>query len=202
MAASNLTDKKEEIEALVALIKKGDHDAFAALYDIFIDQIFRYVYYRVRQEDAEDIVETAFLKVWENIGKYNKQKNKSFSAWIFRITHNLVVDYYRASKDREFDELKIDIPTYEREHSPIKNTTRSLDNEILRSAISKLKKNYRDVIIYKFVNELDNAEIADIMSKSEGSLRILQFRALKSLKQIMRDMGMNHADFDVTKKEK
>ena len=199
MSGSELSDKKEEIEALVELVKKGDHDSFARLYDIFIDQIYRYVYYRVRQEDAEDLVETVFLKVWEKINKYSNQKNKSFSAWIFRITHNLVVDYYRASKDREFDELKIDIPAYEREHSPIKNTTRALDNEILKKAISKLKKNHQDIIIYKFINELDNSEIATIMKKSEGSLRILQFRALKSLREVMKEMGMSNADFDVTK---
>jgi len=189
---SDLSDKKEEINALVELVQKGDHDAFASIYDIFIDHIYRYVYYRVRQEDAEDLVETVFLKVWENIGKYSNQKNKSFSAWIFRITHNLVVDYYRAAKDRDFDELKIDIAASEREHSPIKNAEKALDNEALKSAILKLKKNYQDVIVYKFVNELDNSEIAAILNRSEGSLRILQFRALKALKEILKDMSVNY----------
>ena len=189
---SDLSDKKEEINVLVDLVQKGDHDAFASIYDIFIDHIYRYVYYRVRQEDAEDLVETVFLKVWENIEKYSNQKNKSFSAWIFRITHNLVVDYYRAAKDRDFDELKVDIAASERDHSPIKNTEKVLDNEVLRSAILKLKKNYQDVIVYKFVNELDNSEIAAILNRSEGSLRILQFRALKALKEILKDRGVNY----------
>lgn len=177
-----------EIEELVFKAQDGDQQSFAELYDIFVDPIYRYVYYRVNSADAEDLVETVFLKVWENLRQYRQQKNKSFSAWIFRITHNLVVDYYR--KDKSSEELSINIPDQNRQHNPIKVTQDSMNKEVLGKAIKKLKPAYQEVIIYKFINELSNSEIAEILKKTEGSLRILQHRALKALKVELKDMGV------------
>ena len=191
--AIKLKDRKDEINLLVEKVKEGDHDAFSDLYDIFIDQIYRYVYYRVNSSDVEDLVATLFVKIWENIQKFNPKKG-AFSSWIFRITHNLVVDYYRKAKDNNFDELKIDIASKERTHSPLKATERVIDNEVLFQALKKLKKNYQEIIIHKFINELSNKEISEILGKSEGSLRILQHRALKALREVM---NVIDADFNV-----
>ncbi len=190
-STSNLNIRGEEVEKLVELVQGGDHEAFSRLYDIFIDPIYRYIYYRVNSSDAEDLVETVFLKVWENIRQY-KSKKKSFSAWVFRIAHNLVVDYYRAAKDRNFEELDMQIADQDRQHNPIKTVQNILDNQTLKIALRKLKKPYRDLVVYKFINELSNKEIAEILGKSEGSLRILQFRALKALKKELADMGVNY----------
>lgn len=192
MSDSNAKNRKEEIEALVMRVKEGDHDAFSQLYDIFIDQIFRYVYYRVKSGDAEDLVETVFLKVWENIGKYKVKKRNSFSAWIYRIAHNAVVDYYRSAKTRDFDGLGIDVASRDREHNPIRKAERSLDHEILKKALKNLRKSYQDIIVYKFINELTNSEVAQILKKSEGSLRILQHRALKALKHELVETGAEY----------
>lgn len=191
MSSSGLNERGEEIEKLVKKSQKGDQDAFAGIYDIFIDPIYRYVYYRVKSVDAEDLVETVFLKVWENIRQY-KPRKKSFSAWIFRIAHNLVVDYYRSSKGNMIEELTPQVPDQSREHNPIRVTQGVLDQDALKEAIGKLKKQYQEVIIYKFINDLSNKEIADILKKSEGSLRILQFRALKALKRELLDMGVKY----------
>lgn len=192
MSDDEKKNKKAKAEALVILVKEGDHDAFSQLYDLFIDQIYRYVFYRVKSSDAEDLVEIVFLKVWENIDKYKVKKKNSFSAWLYRIAHNLVVDYYRSKKDREFDELGIDIATKDREHNSIRMAERSLDKENLKNAMKNLKQSYQDIILYKFINELTNSEIAQILGKSEGSLRILQHRALKALKKEMIDMGLKY----------
>lgn len=188
----DLKDRKEEIEGLVLSCQDGDHDAFAKLYDIFVDAIYRYIFYRVKSDDAEDLVETVFLKVWEKLHQYQPKKNRSFSSWIFRITHNLVVDYYRSSKERLVEELSVQIPDPDRQHNPIRIVQGGLDNEILKKALAKMKKEYRDIVIYKFMNELSNREIAEILDKSEGSLRILQFRALKALKKELLDLGMKY----------
>jgi len=192
MSDEEKKNKKAKAEALVLLVKEGDHDAFSQLYDLFIDQIFRYVFYRVKSTDAEDLVEIVFLKVWENIDKYKVKKKNSFSAWLYRIAHNLVVDYYRSKKDRDYNELSIDIPTQDREHNSIRMAERSLDKENLKNAMKNLKQSYQDIILYKFINELTNTEIAQILDKSEGSLRILQHRALKALKKEMIDMGIKY----------
>jgi len=183
--------KEAELEALVCAAQEGDQDAFARIYDYFIDQIYRYVYYRVQSEDVEDIVETVFLKVWENLKQYKPQQ-KSFSAWVFRIAHNLIIDHYRASKDKSYEELSSDLPDLDREHHPIKMTQNRFDNEVLKKAMLKLKKQYHDIILYKFINDFSNKEIAEILGKSEGSLRILQFRALKALKKELEDLGITY----------
>lgn len=191
MSADELKNQKALIEKLVVLAKRGNQDAFSQLYDIFVDPIYRYVYYRVDSGEAEDIVETVFLKVWENIRQYKPQK-RSFSAWIFRIAHNLIVDHYRSAKDRVFEELHPQIPDQSRQHNPIKSAQSILDNEVLKKALNNMKRQYREVIIYKFINELSNKEISEILGKSEGSLRILQFRALKALKKVLEEMGVNY----------
>ncbi len=189
----NLKEKKEHIEDLVIKAQGGDHDAFSELYDLFIDPIYRYVYFRVNERDVEDIVENVFLKVWQFLHKYEHKKNTWFSSWIYRVAHNLVVDYYRKAKTREYDELNQDFVDDRREHSPIRNTENALDNTILKEAISTLKKSYQDVVVYKFINDLTNEEIASIMSKSEGSIRILQFRALKALKEELTSRGIKYS---------
>ena len=182
--------ESNEIEELVLKAQGGDAEAFASIYDNFVDQIFRYVYFRVPKGEAEDLVETAFLKAWEKIKQY-KPGSKSFSAWLFRIAHNLIVDTYRFKKDREVVELTPNIADYRREHNPISTTEGSLHSDKLKIALSKMKKGYRQVVILKFINELSNAEIAEVLKKSEGSVRILQFRALKALKRELNEIGVD-----------
>lgn len=192
MSDTNLKKNREEIEKLVEQVQKGDHDAFAKLYDIFIDPVYRYVYYRVKDHDAEDIVETVFLRIWENIRSYESKKNTNFSSWVFRIAHNLVIDYYRSSKDRNFHELDERQPDLTREHNPIRKAEDYFDQKNLKMALSKIRKKYQDIVVYKFVNGFSNKEIADIMKKSEGSIRILQFRALKALKDELDKLGVKY----------
>jgi len=184
-------NKSEEVESLVLLAQDGDTNAFSKIYDVFVDQIYKYVFYRVKNEDAEDLVENVFLKVWENIRQY-KSKQKSFSAWVFRIAHNLVIDYYRATRDKNVEILDEAMPDHTREHNPIRVVEGKLDNQVLKTALFKLKKQYQEIIVYKFINEFSNTEIAELIGKSEGSLRILQFRALKALKKELNEMGASY----------
>lgn len=184
--------KNREVESLVAKIQNGDQGAFAKVYDMLIDPIYRYVFYRVSDEEAEDIVENVFLKVWENIKKYRFKEGKSFSAWVFRIAHNLIVDHYRTAKEKGFDELDLNIADEKREHNPVKTVENVINQKFLKIALAKLKHPYQDVIIYKFINELSNSEIAEVLGKSEGSLRVLQFRALALLKKELEDMGVHY----------
>lgn len=190
MAKNELNERADEIEALVKKAQKGDRDSFAEIYDILVDPIYRYIYYRVKDDDAEDLVETVFLRVWENLKQYRPRKKK-FSSWVFRIAHNLVVDYYRSSQNESTEELSEHLPDQNRQHNPIRNTQNALSREVLKEAISKLRKPYREIIIHKFINELSNKELAEVMGKSEGSLRIMQFRALKALRRELEDMGVS-----------
>lgn len=179
----------EELDNLVRKAQDGGTEAFESLYNAFIDQIYRYIYYRTDREDALDLTETVFLKVWENIKSY-KSGRKYFSAWIYRIAHNVVVDHYRLNK--ETVELSYDLPDEDRENDPLRVAEKSLNNEMLMKAVSKLKKKYQQIIILKYINDLDNREIARIMRRTEGNLRILKFRALRALRQILEDENIRY----------
>lgn len=179
----------EELDDFAGKAQNGDTEAFSKIYDNFIDQIYRYVFFRVNRDEALDLTETVFLKVWENIGSYGVGKNY-LSSWIYRIAHNLIVDHYRLSK--EIAPLEITVPDEKADNNPVAMTERQLSRSYLSKAISKLKKKYQQVIVLKYINELDNREIAQIMKKTEGSLRILKFRALKELRRVMEEMGVRY----------
>jgi RNA polymerase sigma-70 factor, ECF subfamily len=187
MAEQKLKNREQEIDALVVLVKGGDVDAFSKLYDIFITPLYRYIYYKVHKDDVEDLTEMVFLKIWENIHRYEKGVY-SFSAWVFRIAKNLVIDHYRLFKaTSELTEQVADT----REHvSPKVRVERELTKEHMKVAMTKLKENHREILLLKFMQDLRNEEIAEMLDKTEGSLRILQFRALKALRKILSGMGI------------
>lgn len=180
--------KEEEIEKLVVESQRGESAAFGKLYDIFIDPIYRYVHYRVSASDAEDLTELVFLKSWENVRQYRKGI-RSFSSWIFRIAHNVVVDHYRSRHPE--DELTEDIVDHRDEANSQNRAHQSFDQEILGKAMREIKDHYRQILILKYINDLTNDEIAYIMGRSHAALRILQFRALRSLRRVLERMGVS-----------
>jgi len=186
---NNMKLSDKEIEDLVVKSQKGDQDAFAEIYDIYVTSIYRYIFYKVNPREVEDLTEALFLKAWENIKKYKKRKNTTFKSWIFRIAHNLIVDHYRLR--REHSSLDPWISDTKKEADPARLTQDSLNIDRLRKAMLKLKSNYQQILILKFINDFSNTEISKIIKKSEGSVRILQFRALKELKIELANMGIN-----------
>jgi RNA polymerase sigma-70 factor (ECF subfamily) len=168
--------------------QRGDAEAFALVYDELVKPVYRYIYYRVEDEIAEDLTEDTFFKVWQNLKKYKKGKHP-FSSWVFKIAHNLVVDHYRRNKTtEEIDEGMADPSD---NINPAKQTDIKLTNIRLRKIIRKLPDNYQQVIILKYINEFDNKEIADAIGKSEGAVRTIQFRALEKLKSLIgEDRGL------------
>jgi len=188
MAKKILTTK--EIEVLVEKAKSGDTGAFADLYDFFVDSVYRYIFFRVKKDDALDLTENVFLKIWENLKNYKHTEGCGFASWVYRIAHNAVVDYYRLYK--EYDELDLRIADEKKHNDPIVITERKLGQDALKTAISKLKKTYQQIILLKYINELENHEIARVMRKSEGSIRILKFRALKALRKILEEMKIKY----------
>jgi RNA polymerase sigma-70 factor (ECF subfamily) len=182
---NDLKNHEEEIEILVQEAQNGRTDAFGKIYDFFVQPVYRYIYFKVSREDAMDLTETVFLKMWEHLNSYRKG-DASFTSWVFRIAHNMVVDHYRTRKKNA--PLDIQLKDEKRESDPVFLTERKLSQDRLRIALSKLKKKYQQILLLKYVNDLENEEISRIMGKSEGSLRILKFRALKELKKVLEEM--------------
>lgn len=181
-------DKAElrEIESLVRKAKKGDAEAFGQVYDIFVVPIYRYIYYRVSRSEAEDLTELVFLRAWEKRKSYRKQKGNSFNSWIFRIAHNAVVDHYRNNSKAEICELSEDIPESKHIADPVANLEQKFEQEELVVALKQLPELQQQVVILKFVNGFENTEIAAIIEKSVGAVRVIQFRALNRLKDLLK----------------
>lgn len=168
--------------ALISAAVKGDNTAFAALYDRYVERIYRHVHYMVpSQPDAEDITQTVFVKAWGSIGRY-KTTSAPFVAWLNAIARNLVADHYRARRrvvplqDQEI----VDDPR----NGPETIVEASLTQLQIRQAISRLKGEKQTVLLMRFIDGMEYSEIAGILKKSEGAVRVIQFRALKDLKEI------------------
>lgn len=174
-------DSSLEIEHLVTQAINGDTEAFGELYTHHVTKIYRYVYYNVHnKERAEDITQEVFLKAWKAIGSC-KGKEKTFSSWLYRIAHNLIIDKLRKSQKQISHEAELpeDIgDTSDRMEI-------SLEQRDLLKVIDVLSPNQRQVIVMKFIEDMDNREIAETMGKSTGAIRILQMRALETLRKTL-----------------
>lgn len=173
------SSEDREVLILVEKAAKGQTKAFEKLYDIYIDRIYRYIYYQVRDRAVtEDLTQQVFMKAWEAISKY-EWRGKPFAAWLFRIAHNNTVDYYRSIK--KDDRIKNQVSVYV--FDPETDIEKKLIEEELLEAVSGLPPQQREVIILKFIDGLDNHQISEIMGKKEGAIRVMQMRALSALRQ-------------------
>lgn len=172
-----------EIKRLVKRAIDGDVETFGELYSIYLDRIYRYVFYQVHNKvTAEDLTEEIFIKAWRGIGKY-RWKGQPFSAWLYRIAHNHVIDYFRTS--RQHQPLDREIPA-DGDQPQQELETKQIQQSLLR-AISSLPQQQKQVIILKFIEDLDNRAIERIMGKSQGAIRVMQMRALAALRQILNE---------------
>ena len=166
---------------LIARAQQRDAGAFGSLYTLYLDEIYRYVYYRVSDhQEAEDLTEVVFLKAWQALPRF-RSKGPGFRAWLYRIAHNAVIDRHRVSKTVVSLEQALDVQ--DTNHiSP--ETAVEVEQETARldAAISQLKPRLREVILNRFLNGLSHAETAHAMGLREGHVRVLQHRALKAIK--------------------
>lgn len=187
MGEDFVKEKLDGEEQIVEMAKTDDR-SFEILYNHYFPKIYGYIYKRVGStEIAEDIVSDTFLKVFCNLKKYNYQ-GYSFSAWIYRIATNNLVDYYR--KSGRSKEIKIDsIQGFSDEEnpSPFEKVASVYERSIVRSAISCLSEKDQKVLYLKFFAELDINEIAKTMQISENNARVLVHRAIKKFDQIYKN---------------
>jgi RNA polymerase sigma-70 factor (ECF subfamily) len=173
------TYDQSEIAKLVDKAAGGNFEAFGKLYDIYLDRIYRYVFYQVKDKmTAEDITEEVFVKAWKAIGSC-KGKGNTFSAWLYRIAHNHIINSLR----NIWKCVSIEIENLGEIIDPKSEVEAVLERQELREVIADLPQNQRQVVILKFIEGLDNQEIGQIISKSEGAVRLLQMRALSTLRQ-------------------
>lgn len=179
---TDANSKANAIE-LVDKASEGNLEAFGELYSIYLDQIYRYVFYRVKDPMlAEDITEDAFIKAWKSV-KSCKGKGKTFLSWLYRIAHNQIADHFRNSH-REY----VSVEEEESEEMSITSEVEAkLEWQEVAKVIATLPRNQEQVITLKFIEGLSNREIGVIMGKSEGAIRVLQMRALTTVRREIKD---------------
>jgi len=162
-------------------------EAFGRLYDMYVDRVYRHIYYRVGNEhDAEDLTQQVFLKAWEAIDRYRKTSSP-FIAWLMTISHNLVIDFYRSRKDRTY--LEAEILASSTALSPQKEAEASLEQQRLRRALLQLSGDEQQVVILRLMEGFEFAEIASLLKKKEGNVRVILHRALVKLRNILEADG-------------
>ncbi|HJQ50602.1 MAG TPA: sigma-70 family RNA polymerase sigma factor [Gaiellaceae bacterium] len=179
-------ESTEHVRELVARGQQGDRDALEELYLIHFDRIYSYLHVSVgNRHDAEDLTTQTFLKMLEKIGSF-KWQSAPFSAWLFRIAHNLAMDHFRARR-RWQPEEEVPEPVGDAEPSAELTAMQTIGRESMLKLIERLSPEQQQVLTLKFVFNLPNAEVAAILDKTEGAIKSLQHRALVSLqKQIAR----------------
>jgi RNA polymerase sigma-70 factor (ECF subfamily) len=173
---------QDEVRKLVERAQAGDRDALEELYLLHFDRIYSYLHMSVgNRHDAEDLTTLTFLKMLESIKRFRWQ-SVPFSAWLFRIAHNVAMDHFRASK-RVQPEEEVPEPIGSEQLSAEVEAMRSIGRQSMLQMIESLSPEQQQVLTLKFVFNFGNGEVAAILGKTEGAVKSLQHRALASLQK-------------------
>lgn len=176
-------------------IQHGDTDAFGEVYDVFSEKIYRFIYLKVpTSQDAEDLAAETFLKVWHYVRDNKKIGN--LQAFLYQVARNVVVDFYRRRGStilESLDDVDDSIVVADRVDLSLEEKMMLRgDMAQIESALRKLKDSYREVLVLHYLNELSVGEVGRVIEKSSGATRVLLHRALKALKEVLReDSGSN-----------
>jgi len=175
-------ESTEHVRELVERGQQGERDALEELYLLHFDRIYSYLHVSVgNRHDAEDLTTQTFLKMLEKIGTFRWQ-SAPFSAWLFRIAHNLAMDHFRARRRWQPEKEVPELPG-EEEPSAELTAMRTFGRDSMLKLIEHLSPEQQQVLTLKFVFNLPNAEVAAILDKTEGAIKSLQHRALDSLQK-------------------
>src|ERR1700724_3041557 len=186
-AARPAKDSTANIRRLVEHAQQGERAALEELYLLHFDRIYSYLHMSVgNKHDAEDLTTQTFLKMLESINRFRWQ-SAPFSAWLFRIAHNLAMDHFRARR-RWQPEEEVPEPPGSEEPSAELEAMQSIGRQSMMELIERLSPEQQQGLTLKFVFNFPNADVATILEKTEGAIKSLQHRALASLqKQIAQD---------------
>lgn len=172
-----------EKKLVYQVITRRDPEAFGALYDLYLAKIYRFVFFKVGdREEAEDITSTVFLKTWHYLVEHKPDEVQSFSGLVYRIARNCLVDFYRAKAH------KTDLPLESAEQiggidKGFKAAEDRADVQPILLVINQLKREYQEVLLLRYVDDLSVGEIAQILEKTQTNVRVTLHRALKLAKE-------------------
>ncbi len=167
--------------------------AFGQLYERYVDRVYSYIYHRVgNAQEAEDLTARTFYRALDKLDTY-EDRGLPFSAWLFRIAHNLTANWHRDHSQRSFLSLDRLLSHGTDKDTPEEQVTQQEEKEALLAAIDRLPEERRNLLHYKFGTSLSNLEIGEMMNKSESAIKSLYFRTLAALRQDLEDRGWGGA---------
>jgi len=177
---------------ILVLASQGDQEAFGALYARYVERIFNYVYYRTGNvHDAEDLTARVFYRALHHIQHYT-DRGVPFSAWLYRIAHNLIANWHR-DRSRHQEIPLDDAPTlHYKGQAPEAALMQGQDQDALLKLIRHLPAERQQLLILKFVEQMPNAEIGQIMGRSEGAVKSLYHRTLLALRDDLEGVNLNN----------
>ncbi len=188
--AASLENAPDERE----LVRRArtDREAFGLLYERHVAAIYRYMFYRVgNPEDAEDLTARVFMQALKHIHRYD-DRGLPFTAWLYRIAHNVVANFHRDRRRRPMLPLEsiLDPETHpaiadQESEDPDQRIELDRQRQQLLSAIRRLPEDRQHLLVLKFVEQLSNAEIGQIMNRSEGAIKSLYHRTLAQLRDLL-----------------
>ncbi len=186
VSANSAVPRANDDTPLVIRAIERDQEAFGELYDRHVVRVYRHIYYMVgNAAEAEDLTAQTFLRAWEAIPRY-QVRGAPFVSWLLRIAHNMGVSYLRSK--RESSQLHDGIVDDKMRRDPESAYEQTAEEELVREAIMKLRDEQRQVIILRFIEDLDYREVAEIIGKSVAAIRVIQHRALNALRKQMKLM--------------
>ncbi len=176
---------------LVFRVSEGkDPRAYGELYDLYIERIHRFIYFKVSsKEEAEDLTSQVFLKVWEYLIDTERTRIQDFRAFVYQAARNAVVDFYRKQgrmgETVELDSIEEESAIEDPRQAFLLNQLYKSDRAYLADCLKKLKDEFREVIILRYLEEMGISEIAQIVDKSPGNIRVLLHRGIKALRAVV-----------------
>jgi RNA polymerase sigma-70 factor (ECF subfamily) len=168
---------------------KSDPEAFGILYERYVTKIYNYMYYRVGNHyDAEDLTARTFYRAMNHIAEYTA-RGAPFSAWLYRIAHNLMANWHRDRQRHQIVPLEDAVLRAEHAEEPHQISEWEDEKHHLLAAIRGLPEDRQQLLILKFVDGCSNIEIGEIMGRSEGAIKSLYYRTLVSLRDVLDEEG-------------
>jgi RNA polymerase sigma-70 factor (ECF subfamily) len=177
---------EESDSALIARAKE-DPEAFGLLYERYVNNIYNYIYYRTgNHHDAEDLTARTFYQALKHISRY-VDRGAPFSAWLYRIAHNLVANWHRDHSRRQIISLDELVVMTTKRKGPAAMAEEHLEHDLLLQAVRRLPPERQQLLIFKFVEQMSNAEIGEVMGRTEGAIKSLYHRTLVVLRKELTD---------------
>jgi RNA polymerase sigma-70 factor (ECF subfamily) len=197
MKLFNRTPKPKDFalldDAELVELAKDDKDAFGALYERYVEKIYKYIYYRTgNHQDAEDLTAAVFYRAMGHIENYT-ERGVPFQAWLYRIAHNLVANWHRDRGRRKIIPLEEFVGSALHTDTPDAQTEDEEERQQLLAAVERLPEERQQLLILKFVTQLPNAEIGMILDRTEGAVKSLYHRTLLALRDDIQTQQANRS---------